>query len=436
MKLLLKGGRVVDPSQDIDAAMDVLIENGKIAAIGQHILPKNASKQKTASYRSIDLTGLVITPGLIDMHTHLREPGYEYKETIETGSRAAAAGGFTSVACMPNTQPVNDSRSVTEFIRKKATVCGLVNVYPIAAVSVGSKGTNLTDFRDLKDAGAVAFSDDGKPVSNSALMRRALEYASSIDMPIVCHCEDTQLSAGGSMNEGLVSTEIGLNPIPSLAEDVMTARDVIIAAYTNTLCHICHVSTAGAVDIIRNAKKKDVRVTAETAPHYFTLTDESLRQYDTASKVNPPLRTAEDLIAIKEALRDGTIDAIASDHAPHALTDKEVEFDLAASGITGLETSLSLSLELVFAGILTLPQFVEKMSVNPATILKLPKGTLRAGADADLTIIDLDKTWAVDKSKFASRGRNTPFDGRRMKGKAVMTIMGGTVTYSEIKDYA
>ncbi len=278
------------------------------------------------------------------MHTHLREPGFEYKETIASGSEAAVAGGFTSVACMPNTNPVNDNRSVTEFIRRKAAECGLANVYPIAAISLKSEGAALTEFWDLKDAGAVGFSDDGKPVMNAALMRRALEYASSLDMPIIVHCEDRNLSAGGVMHEGFVSTEIGLPGIPAIAEDVMVARDLLLAEFTGAPLHIAHVSTAGAVRLIREAKARGVRVTAETAPHYFTLTDEAVRTFDTNAKVYPPLRGAEDVAAIREGLRDGTIDVIASDHAPHARTDKEVEFDYAASGLTGLETSLALSL--------------------------------------------------------------------------------------------
>jgi dihydroorotase len=370
------------------------------------------------------------------MHTHLREPGFEYKETIETGSRAAAAGGFTAVACMPNTQPVNDSRSVTEFIKKKAALCSLVHVYPIAAISVGSAGGTLTDFRDLQDAGAVGFSDDGKPVLNSALMRRALEYATSIAMPVICHCEDTKLSAGGAMNEGFVSTELGLPAIPALAEDVMTARDILIAEYTGTAVHIAHVSTAGAVDLVRQARMRGVRVTAETAPHYVTLTEEALRTFDTACKVNPPLRTQKDVDALKEGLRDGTIDCIASDHAPHATTDKDMEFEHAASGMVGLETSLALSLRLVADGILSLPQLVQKMSTHPARILRIPGGTLQTGADADITVMDLEKNWIVDRMTFQSRSRNTPFHGRQMKGKAVMTIMGGRITYSEIQDHA
>ncbi len=429
MKLLLKGGRLVDPSQNLDEKMDILIENGKIIETGKNIC--KSEKNTAVPLRTIDLKGFIVAPGLIDMHTHLREPGFEYKETIRTGSEAAAAGGFTSIACMPNTKPVNDTRSVTEFIKRQATACNLVNVYPVASVSMGSEGVDLTEFMDIKNAGAVAFSDDGKPVTDSALMRRALEYASSLGVPIISHCEDTHLSSGGSMNEGPVSTELGLQGIPTIAEDVMVARDIIIAGYTNTILHIAHVSTAGAVQLIREAKAKGFKVTAETAPHYFTLTDDAAKDFDTCAKVNPPLRSIVDVEAVKEGLRDGTIDAIASDHAPHASTDKEVEFEYAAFGFTGLETSLSLGLKLVADQHLSLNQLISKMSTNPAKILNLAKGTLKIGSDADITVIDTKKRWAVDRGKLRSRGRNTPFHGWTMTGKAVITIMDGKITYEE-----
>ncbi|HVO68089.1 MAG TPA: dihydroorotase [Syntrophales bacterium] len=434
MTLLLKGGRIIDPSQNLDAQMDLIIENGKIAKIGKNIHKPNNTSRKPVSgeINIIDLKGKIVVPGLIDMHTHLREPGFEYRETIQTGSAAAAAGGFTSVACMPNTNPVNDTRSVTEYIKKKAVACNLVNVYPVASISIGSEGAVMTEFRDLKDAGAVAFSDDGRPVVDSALMRRALEYASSLEIPIISHCEDTYLSAGGSMNEGFVATELGLQGIPNIAEDTAIARDIIIADYTGTTLHIAHVSTAGAVRLIRNAKERGIKITAETAPHYFILNDEALREFDTCAKVNPPLRTINDVTAIREGLNDGTIDAIASDHAPHALTDKEVEFEYAAFGITGLETSLALGLRLVDDGIITLSQLLLKMSTNPARILNIPKGTLKIGVDADITVIDLDKNWTVDRSRLRSKGKNTPFDGWIMKGKALMTIMGGEIKYQEL----
>jgi dihydroorotase len=434
MKLLLKGGRLVDPSQNLDEVTDILIENGVIAGVGNDLL--KAAKKETAAVETLDIKGLLVVPGLIDMHTHLREPGFEYKETIQTGSEAAAAGGFTSIACMPNTNPVNDNRSVTEFIRRQAARCGLVNVYPVASISMKMEGVDLSEFMDLKNSGAVAFSDDGKPVMDSALMRRALEYASSLGVPVISHCEDIRLSAGGAMNEGLMATELGLGGIPTIAEDIMVARDILIADYTRTTLHIAHVSTAGAVQLIREAKARGINVTAETAPHYFTLTDESVKDFDTRFKVNPPLRSAADVAAVKQGLKDGTIDAIATDHAPHSLTDKEVEFDYAAFGLTGLETSLGLALKLVDDGILSLNELVLRMSTNPARILHLQKGTLKTGSDADITVIDLKKNWVVDPQSLRSRGKNTPFYGWKMTGKAVMTIVGGEITYQDHEKHA
>jgi dihydroorotase len=426
MNILLKGGRVVDPSQNIDEEIDLLIKEGKIAQIDKDI--KNTITDSAPE--TLNLEGKIVVPGLIDMHTHLREPGFEYKETIETGCQAAVAGGFTSIACMPNTNPINDNRSVTEFIRRKAKQYNLANVYPIAAISRGSEGITMTEFGDLKDAGAVAFSDDGRPVMNSALMRRALEYASSLDIPVISHCEDTALSAGGLMNEGFVSTELGLQGIPNIAEDIMVARDIAIADYTNTPVHIAHVSTAGSVRLIRTAKERGIKVTAETAPHYFSLTDETLNNYDTCAKVYPPLRSADDVTAIKEGLSDGTIDTIASDHAPHSSIEKEVEFEYASPGMIGLETSLSLSLKLVAEGILTLNQLILKMSTNPAGILRIPKGTLKIGSDADITVIDTEWDWTVDIDTFRSKSKNSPFNGWKLKGMAVLTIMGGEIKYS------
>lgn len=425
MKILLKGGRVIDPAQNLDGQMDLLLENGKIAAIAEAVgsIPEDA--------RLLDLKGMIILPGLVDMHTHLREPGYEYKETIRSGSEAAAVGGFTSIACMPNTLPVNDNRTVTEYILKRAKECDTVHVYPVAAVSRNSEGKILAEFGDLKEAGAIAFSDDGKPVMNSILMRRALEYASSLDRIIISHCEDRNLSAGGLMNEGKISTELGLPGIPTLAEDVMVARDLLLAEFSGAALHIAHVSSAGAVRMIRDAKKRGVRVTAETTPHYFTLTDEAVTNFDTNTKVSPPLRSREDLQAVREGLRDGTLDAIVTDHAPHALTDKEVEFEYAANGISGLETALALSLALVDDGLLTLSELVRKMSVNPAKILNIPKGTLRPGADADITVLNPGKTWVVDPSNWRSQGKNTPFFGWTLKGKVIMTLVQGRIVHQE-----
>lgn len=422
MKLLLKGARVIDPAQKIDDRLDILIEEGKISAC-------NPAIKASSDAKVMDLTGLVAVPGLIDMHVHLREPGLEYKETIASGAAAAVTGGFTSIACMPNSDPVNDNRSVTEFIRRKAAEADLANVYPIGAITVGSEGRQMTEFWDLKEAGAIALSDDGKPVMDAALMRRAMEYAHSLDLPVIQHCEDKNLSAGGLMNEGYWSTKLGLPGIPAIAEEVMVGRDILIAEYTRTRIHIAHVSTAGAVRLIREAKARGLQVTAETAPHYFILTDESLTNYDTHYKVSPPLRSASDVAAVKEGLADGTLDAIACDHAPHARTDKEVEFEYAANGISGLETSLGLSLNLVHDGILTLPELVAKMSWHPARILNLRKGTLEKGADADLTVINPELTWTVDVKAFCSRGKNSPFHGRKMKGRAVLTVVNGSVKY-------
>jgi dihydroorotase len=411
----------------MDSKADMLIDNGKIVRCSK----ESRKTECPPGTEIIDLRGMLVVPGLIDIHTHLREPGYEYKETIASGSQAAVAGGFTSVACMPNTDPVNDSRSVTEFIRRKATQCGIANVYPIAAISAKSEGAVLTEFWDLKEAGAVGFSDDGKPVMNAALLRRALEYAASLEMPLIVHCEDKNLSSGGVMHEGLVSTELGLNGIPAIAEDVMVARDLLIAEYTGAPIHMAHVSTAGAVRLIREAKARGIRVTAETAPHYFSLTDEAVRTFDTNAKVYPPLRGAEDVAAVRQGLHDGTIDVIATDHAPHARTDKEVEFDHAASGLTGLETSLALSMRLVVDGILTISALVEKMSLKPAGVIRIPKGTLADGADADVTVIDPEREWIVDRLQLRSRGKNTPFHGSALKGKAILTIIGGVVRYRD-----
>ena len=427
MKLLLKGGRMIDPSRKLDQTGSLLIENGKIVQCGK----ERPRAVNSPELEILDLHGKIVVPGLIDIHTHLREPGFEYRETIASGSASAVAGGFTSIACMPNTNPVNDNRSVTEFIRRKSAECALANVYPIASISRKSEGEFLSEFRDLKDAGAVAFSDDGKSVMNASLMRRALEYASSIGMPIIAHCEDRNLSAGGVMHEGFVSTEIGLSGIPAIAEEVMIARDLLLAEFTGAPLHIAHVSTAGAVRLIREAKGRGVRVTAETAPHYFTLTDEAVRTFDTATKVYPPLRGTEDRAAIREGLRDGTLDVIASDHAPHARTDKEVEFDYAASGITGLETSLGLSLRLIEEGILDWPGLIEKMTVNAARIIGVPKGTLADGADADITVIDPGLEWTVDRTLFRSRGKNTPFHGWTLRGKAILTIVGGVIRHRD-----
>lgn len=429
--MLLKGGRVIDPSQKLDRLADILIENGKIS----RIIPgtDSSSSGKSASVKEIlELNGLIVTPGLIDMHTHFRDPGYEYKETVETGSVAAVAGGFTAVACMANTNPCNDNRAVTEYIIRKSKLCGLARVFPVGTISTGLKGATLAEYGDMKAAGAVALSDDGKPVMNSHLMRMALEYAGSLNLPVISHAEDTDLSEGGLIHEGMMSTELGLPGIPPLAEEVMIMRDMQLAEYTGSSVHIAHVSTKGSVDLIRTAKQRGVPVTAETAPHYFILSDEALKEFDTNLKVNPPLRSPEDVAAIREGLRDGTIDAIACDHAPHAVTEKALEFEYALSGMIGLETSLALSLRLVEDGVLTMTQLVEKMSTNPARILRLPYGTLAPGVDADITVIDPYLSWQVDVNRFFSKSRNCPFDGWNMLGKAVLTMVGGEIKYNTL----
>jgi len=427
MSLLITGGLVVDPAQNLEQELDLLLTDGKVAALE----PPGGIPRK--GRRVVKAHGLVVAPGLIDMHVHLREPGEEYKETIETGARAAVRGGFTGVACMPNTRPVNDSASVTRFIRDQAKAAGLARVWPVAAISVGSKGENLSEYGDLKAAGAVAFTDDGRPVMNPLLLRRAMEYAKTFNLPLLVHCEDLDLRADGVMHEGRVSLELGLKGIPAAAEEIMVFRDLELARLTRSRLHIMHVSTRGSVALIRRAKGQGLKVTAETAPHYFTLTDEAVRGYNTHAKVNPPLRTAADVVAIKEGLRDGTLDAIASDHAPHGSLEKDVEFSEAAFGLIGLETSLGLTLRLVHEGVISLMQAVALMSANPARILDIPGGTLAVGAPGDVTIIDLSREWTVDVRDFASKSRNCPFDGWSLKGKAVMTIVGGEVVSSESK---
>ena len=423
--MLIRGALVVDPAQDLGASRDLLIEKGKIAAV------EPPGTIPGEDRRVIEAKSLVLTPGLIDMHVHLREPGEEYKETIETGTRAAVQGGFTAVACMPNTQPVNDNASVTRFILDQARAANLARVHPVAAISMASLGEQLSEYGDQKAAGAVAVSDDGKPVMNAMLMRRALEYARTFGLPVISHAEDLELRGEGVMHEGRISLELGLRGIPAAVEAVMVFRDITLADLTGCRLHIAHVSTAAAVELIRRAKAAGISVTAETAPHYFSLTDAAVYGYDTNAKVNPPLRPAADQAAIKAGLKDGTLDAIASDHAPHTSLEKDLEFQAAAFGLIGLETSLSLSLKLVHDGVLSLLQLIAKMSLNPARILGVPGGSLKVGAPADLTLIDLNRSWTVDTQKFASKSRNCPFHGWTLRGRAVMTIVGGRTVSSE-----
>lgn len=422
-RLILQNGRILDPVTGTDTVGDLWIEDGIIVS-AQEKIPDGS--------QVFDVQGDWIVPGLIDMHVHLREPGEEYKETIESGTRAAAAGGFTAVACMPNTQPVNDCASVTQFIVKTAEEVGSARVYPVGAISKGSKGTGLAEYGELKEAGAVAVTDDGLPVIDSQLMRRAMEYAGSHDLLVMSHSEEIALSRNGSMNEGVVSTRLGLRGIPVAAEAIMVFREIALAELTGQRTHIAHVSTATAADLIAQAKARGVRVTAETTPHYFTLTEEAVGDYNTNAKMNPPLRTEEDRQAIRKGLQDGTFDAIATDHAPHSVLEKELEFDQAANGIIGLETSLPLALSLVRDGVIDAMRMVELMSSAPAQILKVPGGTLATGTVADVTVIDPEKEFTFTKDSILSKGKNSPFLDWKLKGKAVLTIMNGRITHDEL----
>ncbi|MDI6890436.1 MAG: dihydroorotase [Thermodesulfovibrionales bacterium] len=434
MRILIEKGHIIDPSQGIDGIGDVLIEDGKIKEVRAKSKEQGAESKKqkphksNSELRTIDAKRMFVIPGLIDMHVHLREPGFEYKETIKTGTAAAIRGGFTTVCCMPNTYPINDNASVTEFIIRKAAQEGLCTVLPIGAITKGQKGEELAEIGTMRNEGCVAFSDDGQPVMNSLIMRRVLEYSKAFDVPIISHCEDLTLSEGGVMNEGLLSVTLGLRGIPAEAEEIMVFRDIMLAGLTGGRLHIGHVSTEGSVKLIRDAKRRGVNVTAETCPHYFSLTEDALRDYDTNAKVNPPLRTKRDIEAIKEGLKDGTIDVIATDHAPHHRDEKLREFDLAPLGISGLETALPLSLRLVDEGVLTMNQLVEKMSFNPARILGISsKGSLKQGSDAGVTILDTKKEVRVEAEKFVSKGKNTPFDGWVLKGMVVITISKGRI---------
>ena len=423
MDILIRGGRVIDPGH-CDGVADLYIRDGKIAGLTHGV----SSEATPAGCRVVDAAGLVVTPGLIDLHVHLREPGHEYKETIASGCQAAAAGGFTAVCAMANTNPVNDCAQITEFILAQARQAASARVYPVAAVSPGLKGEGLTEFGELKQCGAVAFSDDGQPIANSLLMRRALEYARGFDMPVISHCEDPDLSDGGAMNEGEMATRLGLPGSPNVAESIMAMRDIALSEMTGGAVHIAHVSTAETVQAIRQAKERGVRVTAETAPHYFSLTDEALQDYDTSTKMSPPLRTRADREAIHQGLADGTLDAIASDHAPHSSIEKSVEFDQAANGIIGLETSLPLTLKLVHDRVISMSRMVELMATGPARILGRTYG-LQTGMAADVTVIAPDLDFTVDVDRFVSLSRNCPVHGWQVKGRAVMTIVEGQIIY-------
>ena len=423
MSLLIRNGRVIDPAGSIDAVQDVLLEGDRIERIGRALAAPEATPV-------LDATGKIVCPGFIDLHVHLREPGQEYKETVATGTRAAAAGGFTAVCAMANTHPVNDNRAVTDYIRAKADTEGLVRVYPIGAVTRNLGGEELAELAELAEAGCVAFSDDGRCVMNAALYRRAMEYTLPFATPLISHAEDHQLSRGAAMNEGVVSTELGLPGAPAAAEDVMVARDILLAELTGAHVHIAHVSTAGAVRLVRDAKARGVRVTAEVTPHHLLLTEEAVRTFDANTKMNPPLRTKRDAEALVEGLIDGTIDCIATDHAPHATSEKEGEYDRAAFGIVGLETAVGLLMDrLVTPGILPLATLVARLSRDPARLLHLPGGSLAAGAPADLTLLDPEAQWTVDPARFASKSRNTPFAGWTITGRPWKTIVGGRIVW-------
>jgi dihydroorotase len=424
-RLLVAGGTVVDPVAGTVAPGDVVVEDGRLAGV------MRAGEGSAEGATVMDARGLLVLPGLVDMHVHLREPGYEYKETVQTGVAAALAGGFASVACMANTEPPNDSAAVTQYILDRARIARGARVHPIGALSLGLRGEQLAEIGEMHRAGIVAISDDGRPVMNAALMRRALEYSRMFGLPVIVHEEDRDLAAGGAMNEGVTALRLGLRGIPAAAEDVMVARDVALARLTGGRLHVAHVSTAGAVALVRAAKAEGLPVTAEVTPHHLFLTEEAVAGYGTNAKMAPPLRARADVDALRAALADGTIDAIATDHAPHHHDEKEVEFDQAANGVVGLETALPLALRLVAEGVLPLPALVARMTTGPARILGLPAGTLAPGAPADLTLVDPERRWRVDARAFRSKSRNTPFDGWEMTGRAVAVLVDGRLVHDD-----
>jgi dihydroorotase len=425
MRLLIANGYVIDPTQGVNAGMNVFIEDGRVVAL----LGRGDARPEGAEV--FDATGLVVAPGFIDLHTHLREPGQEFKETIATGALAAVAGGWTSVCAMPNTDPVNDNPAVTGAIIEQGRLAGLANVFPVGAITKGSKGAELSEMGELKRAGVVAVTDDGHPIPSTGLMRRAMEYARGFDLTVMDHCEDRSLSAGGVMHEGKWSLRLGLRGAPALAEETDAARDCALAEMTGARAHLAHVSTRGAIEAVRRAKEKGSNVTCEVAPHHFTLTDVACEDYDTNTKMNPPLRSREHLEAVLEAVADGTIDAIATDHAPHHADEKSLEFDHAPFGITGLETAIGLAFtQLVHKGVISLERLVEMCAVNPARIFQLAdRGALRPGAWGDVTILDPDLKWTFEAARSKSKSRNTPFDGWTFQGAAVATVVGGRIVY-------
>lgn len=417
--ILLQGGRVIDPSRELDQVADVLIQDGTVAAVGVGVGRPDGAEVR-------DVAGKIVAPGLVDVHVHLREPGNEDEETVASGARAAAAGGFTAVCAMPNTDPVTDNQAAVGFIVRQSGRAGFARVHPIGAVSLGQRGERLAEFGEMVGAGAVAVSDDGRPVVSSHLMRTALEYARTFGIPVANHCEDPTLAAGGMMHEGLAATRLGLKGIPAAAEAIMVARDCLLAELTGGHVHLCHMSTRSSVALIREAKERGIHVTAEVTPHHLTLTDQACEGYDTHAKMNPPLREDADVAALRGALKEGVIDCIASDHAPHAYDEKEAAFDDAPFGIVGLETAFALAYtELVRGSVLTLPELIRRMSTVPAHIFHLPGGTLAVGVPADVTVLDPDAQWAVRPEAFHSKSRNTPFAGRALWGRAVLTLVGG-----------
>lgn len=424
--LVFRRVRAIDPARALDAEVDVVVERGRITAVG-----RDAARDMTPGerVRVVDGAGAWLLPGLIDVHAHLREPGFEGKEDVASGLRAAAAGGFVDVCCMPNTHPVNDSRVVTEMLVAKARALGTVRLHPIGAITVGQQGERLTEMADLKDAGAVAVSDDGRCVTNSQVMRRALEYASTFDLPVIQHAEDHALTEGAQMHEGAISTRLGLRGWPRVAEDVIVARDVLLAEYAGARYHVAHVSTRGAVRLVREAKARGLAVTAEVTPHHLLLTDAALLGYDTACKVNPPLREPEDLEALRAALADGTIDCVATDHAPHGVLDKEVELAEAAPGMIGLELCVPLLLGLVREGVLPLSRLVDAWTAAPARLIGIDTPTIREGARADLAMVDPQGRWTVDRAHLRTKSLNTPFLGRTVEGRVVMTICEGRIVH-------
>ncbi len=423
MHLILRQGLVVDPLQKLKKVLDLRIEDGRIVEIA----PKIRGKAR----KEIDARGLIVAPGFIDMHVHLREPGHEDAETIETGTKAAARGGFTGVACMPNTNPVNDSEAVTSFILKKSREVSKIAVYPVGAITKGSQGETLAEIGEMHRSGIVAISDDGHPVQNSQIMRRAMEYSKLFDLPVIDHCEDRDLAAGGCMNEGFYSTSLGLKGINPAAEEVHVARDAILARQTGIRVHIAHISTGHSLEIVKRAKKENIPVTCEVTPHHLLLSDSCLTSYDTNFKMNPPLRSEEDVAALVEGLASGAIDVIATDHAPHNVNDKMLEFDRAPFGVVGLETAVSLIMDrFVRPGIISIERMVELLSLNPARILKLDSGELAEGKWADISVLDPERKCEVRSAEFLSRSRNTPFEGWKLQGGPVMTIVKGKVAWS------